>query len=230
MGEGLSPEAMLAAWEAGSRRAPLDRALLLLWAGGAGEGAADLPLAERDRRLLAMREAAFGRSLDCVAACPGCGARVEVSVDADDLAGALPVPASGAVDIGGQTVALRALTSRDLAAAQGVAPEALPAFLRRRMIPDADETKFEAEVEAAIEAQAEAAEMWLTLTCPDCGTTWRDAFDIAAHLWTEVEVAAMRTMAEVAELARAYGWTERDVLALSPVRRAVYLSLAREGT
>lgn len=229
MGEGLSAEAMVAAWEAGYRRGPLDRALVLLWAGGAGEGAADLPLAERDRTLLALREAAFGPRLDCLAACPGCGARVEVSVDAGTLAGALPLPASGAVMLGGRAVALRALTSRDLAAAQGVAPEALPAFLRRRLVPDADETEF-AALEAEIEVQAEAAEMRLALTCPDCRAAWHDVFDVAAHLWAEVEAAALRTLAEVAELARAYGWTERDVLALSPVRRAVYLSLARGAT
>jgi hypothetical protein len=219
---------MLAAWEAGLYRGPLDRTLLLLWAGGEGEDAADLPLPERDRRLLALREGAFGPSLECMATCPGCGARIEVPVDARALANLLPRE-TGAVEIGRRVVALRPLTSRDLAAAHDVAPEVLPAFLRRRLAPDSDAPAEAAAVEAAIEAQAEAAEMRLALTCPECGTEWRDALDIGAHLWAEVEAAALRTMAEVAELARAFGWSEPQVLALSPARRSVYLSLAREG-
>jgi hypothetical protein len=32
---------------------------------------------------------------------------------------------------------------------------------------------------------------------------------------------------EVDALARAYGWREADILALSPARRAAYLELAR---
>ncbi|WP_132694538.1 hypothetical protein [Rhodovulum steppense] len=231
MRAGLNPEAMLMAWEAGLGRAPLDRALVLLWAGGHGD-AADLALAERDRLLLALRRATFGPVLDCVAACPDCGADVEVTLEADALAGALEAPVPGPLRIGSRAVTLAPLTSRDLAAARGVAPEALPGFLRARLVPDGEalsETEARA-IEAEIEARAAAAEARCLLTCPDCGADWRESVDIAAHLWAEVEAAALRLLAEVAELARAYGWREADVLALSPARRAAYLRLARGTT
>ncbi|MHA6262313.1 hypothetical protein ACXYMO_03850 [Arenibacterium sp. CAU 1754] len=232
MGRGLSAEAVLAAWEAGVRRGPLDRALTLLWAGGQGEVAADLPLSERDRRLLDLRAATFGPGLDCMATCPECGAEVELSLDAGMLAGALAAPNGSAVRVGGRDIALRPLTSRDLAAAQGVEAEALPGFLRARLAPDSGtlaETDTKA-LDAEIEAQAAAAEALCRLFCPDCGADWREAFDIAAHFWSEVEAAAYRTLGEVAELARTYGWSEPEILALSPVRRSVYLRLARDGT
>ncbi|MGC9418733.1 MAG: hypothetical protein ACP5EN_07130 [Rhodovulum sp.] len=232
MAGGLNAEAMLAAWEAGARRGPLDRALMLLWAGGQGEGAADLALVERDRRLLHLRRATFGPEMDCVATCPNCGARVQVTLDAATLAGALTADTPATVAVGGREIALRPLTSRDLAAAAGVAPEALPGFMRMRLAPEA-ETLDEAEactLEAEIEAQAAEAEARCLMVCLDCGTEWRESFDIAAHLWTEVEAAALRLLSEVADLARAYGWTEAEVLALSPARRAVYLALAREGS
>ena len=47
----------------------------MLWAAGAaGEGhPADLPLAERDRRLLSIRADTFGRLLSLLATCPKCG-------------------------------------------------------------------------------------------------------------------------------------------------------------
>ncbi|HEX8830118.1 MAG TPA: hypothetical protein VF705_03075, partial [Longimicrobium sp.] len=59
----LDSAALLAAWEAGRVLHPLDRALALLAAAdpGARRGTlAALPLAERDRRLLALRAAEGG--------------------------------------------------------------------------------------------------------------------------------------------------------------------------
>jgi hypothetical protein len=223
---------MLVAWEAGARRGPLDRALTLLWAGGQDDGAADLALVERDRRLLDLRRATFGPALDCLATCPGCRAEVEVTLDAAMLAAALPAPEVVDVAFGGREVTLRPLTSRDLAAAQDAAPEELRRIMRARLAPECGTlTDLEArELDVAIEAQAEAGDVRCRMSCPDCETDWCESFDIAAHLWAEVEVAAMRTFSEVAELARAFGWSEPEVLALSPARRAVYLALAREGS
>lgn len=231
MGGGLSAEAMLAAWEAGARRGPLDRALVLLWAGGQGDGAADLALTDRDRQLLELRSATFGPRLDCKAACPDCGAEVELSVDAEVLADALTVAEPSMIAADGREIVLRPLTSRDLAAAQGIDAEALPDFLRDRLASDSRALRpLEiAALDAEIEAQAQAAETVCRLSCPDCDTEWREALDIGALLWDEVEAAAWRTLSEVAELARAFGWTEAEVLALSSARRSAYLSLARVG-
>ena len=65
----------------------------------------------------------------------------------------------------------------------------------------------------------------LLVTCPDCATTSTAALDVALLLWAQVEVRATALMAQVHALARAYGWTEPDVLALEPRRRAAYLEL-----
>ena len=50
-------------------------------------------------------------------------------------------------------------------------------------------------------------------------------FDIGAFLWSEIEACASRLLAEVDALARAYGWRERDILAMSGIRRAAYLDM-----
>ena len=42
------------------------------------------------------------------------------------------------------------------------------------------------------------------------------------HAW------ARRTLRDVHVLARAYGWREADVLALSPTRRQIYVELSRQ--
>jgi hypothetical protein len=48
-------------------------------------------------------------------------------------------------------------------------------------------------------------------------------------VWTELRAHARRLLREVDVLARAYGWTEPDVLALDERRRAAYLELAAEA-
>ena len=62
-----------------------------------------------------------------------------------------------------------------------------------------------------------------------CGAGWTDILDVLDYLWREVDLAARRLIGEVAEIAAAFGWAERDILALSPVRRRSYLELARGG-
>jgi len=76
-------------------------------------------------------------------------------------------------------------------------------------------------------AQADPqANVWLNLACPSCGHRWQAPFDIASFLWRELNFWAERTLQQVHSLALAYGWTEADILALSPWRRQYYLNLA----
>ena len=53
--------------------------------------------------------------------------------------------------------------------------------------------------------------------------------DVGEALTAELQRAAERTLIEVDALARADGWTEAEVLQLSPVRRAAYLQLVEAG-
>ncbi|MEA1978379.1 MAG: phage baseplate protein, partial [Chloroflexota bacterium] len=65
----------------------------------------------------------------------------------------------------------------------------------------------------------------MTLTCPECSHQWEVLFDIASFLWTEINNWAERTLRTVHQLASAYGWAEREILNLSPVRRQLYLGM-----
>jgi hypothetical protein len=216
----LSKSGLLAAWEIGAARRPLDRALTILWAAGDGD-AADLPLAERDRRLLTIRAETFGASISVLANCPDCGAELEMDLDARGLADALPSEAS--------TSDLRALTSRDLAAVSALEPEDVALTLRERLCGRPMGRPGTQELDARIEAQATSAELTTRITCADCGNVWSEDFDVAAHIWVDVENAALGLLSEVSEIAAVYGWSERDILALSPSRRKVYLARARQS-
>jgi hypothetical protein len=80
-------------------------------------------------------------------------------------------------------------------------------------------------IEEALEARDPCANIELSLVCRNCAHAWAVPFDIAAVLWDEVEAGARALLATVHTLARAYGWSEREVLALSAPRRAAYLDM-----
>ena len=78
-----------------------------------------------------------------------------------------------------------------------------------------------------IAASDPQADTRINLTCPECRHAWSEVFDIASFFWAEVDALARRTLREVNVLARVYGWAERDILALSPSRRQIYLAMAQ---
>jgi hypothetical protein len=90
-----------------------------------------------------------------------------------------------------------------------------------------------ADVRGALaQAMAEAdplAEVLANVACPACGTEFVADLDVGSFVWGELHARARRLLREVHVLARAYGWTEEEVLALPEPRRAAYLSLVQDG-
>ena len=171
---------------------------------------------------------AFGCRLDICAECPNCQAGLEISLDADELAESLVDAGPEDVKVADERVAVRSLTSQDLGALAVVSSESLVLVTRRRLTGEEALSPALAEaVDARIEARETAAELAISLTCEECDAAWREVLDVAAYFWAEIAAAARRLMGEVAEIAAAYGWAEADILAMSPVRRAGYLELAR---
>ena len=68
--------------------------------------------------------------------------------------------------------------------------------------------------------------MLIDLECSACGRRWQVVLDIESFLWTKFGGLARRLLREVHALARAYGWREPDILAMSATRRHYYLEMA----
>jgi hypothetical protein len=77
-------------------------------------------------------------------------------------------------------------------------------------------------------AEADQAEVRIGLTCPECEHQWNEVFDIVSFFWTEIDAWARQLLREVHVLASVYGWSEREILALSPTRRQIYLAMAEQ--
>jgi hypothetical protein len=226
---------VLALWEQGRARHPIDRALLLFAAACPelpADRLADLPLGERNAALLRLRRRTFGPEVRAYIDCPACRERMELALQVDMF---LPpktgAPSGGELETDG--FRFRLPTSRDLSALLGHADaESAAAQLLERCCvgrPDGATTSslhgLLEKIEAGLEVLDPGADIELSLVCESCAHRWAAPFDIAAVLWDEVDARARALLAAVHTLARAYGWSEREVLALGEQRREAYLEM-----
>ncbi|MEA3207807.1 MAG: hypothetical protein QOE70_864 [Chthoniobacter sp.] len=239
----LSPEQVLAVWEAGRHQHELDRALTLLAAGSPelsrGELAA-LSIGERDARLLRLRTLMLGPRAAGFAECPECAVGVELPIDTAAFEQARePAAEAREIEVDGTRIRFRLPTSRDLAEAVA-APnerEGLHRLIECCVLDvrgdDASDLRHwrpelvEKLSRAMLEADPQA-EITLALECPGCGHRWEMFFEIAVFFWKELAAQARRLLREIDVLARAYGWSEREILSLPARRRQSYLELVTE--
>lgn len=238
----LSASELLSAWERGIDRLVFERALLLLEASSSQswEELAALNIGQRDARLIDLREAIFGGSLPCITTCPNCGERLELNLSVSDLrVSGLPCVEQNNdflyIEAEGLRLEFRLPNSFDLFAASAATDtDNARALLIERCLLDGHDRENKVSysslsstlLDTLTLAMAEAdpqSHLELALSCPSCKHDWKVVFDISSYLWSEIQTWALRILHEVHILASAYGWREADILALSPLRRQLYL-------
>lgn len=244
---------VLGLWERARPLDDTDRAVVLAGAVAPHASPADVldwPLGRRDARLVDLRAALAGPDVEGVVACPGCAMEISFTLDVDEL---VPTPrAAVAADTGpddpepapvtidGWRVTCRRLTSADLAAAAATGdPEVAEEVLLARALVEVDPPTgtpaaplpppVRRAVADALATADPLAEVVVELACPDCATAVAAIVDVAAFAWSAVDGQARRLLRDVDVLARAYGWTEAEVLGLGDQRRSAYLELALGG-
>jgi hypothetical protein len=229
----LSNSEVLSLWEKGRRLHSLDRGLLALSVAGTlpDENVADWPVGRRNRVLFEMHCLCFGSSLLGWTACPECGEKVEFDVDAQSLVPHDSPQAQETIAVG--DCWFRLPTSRDLAQCVNAsdAHAAAISLAQRCRVSGTEPTAWTEELLDNIGEEFIAvdpmAETRIALLCPQCSHQWEDSLDIAQFVWWEVESRARRLLWEVHMLASAYGWSERETIALSAERRALYLEMVQ---
>ncbi len=236
----LTASEIIQLWEVAYRLHPIDRALCLLqpvMPEHDRDALAAQSLGQRNMLLLALRRATFGDALPGRDHCPHCGESVEFELSCMALGSDVAEPRPRQLERRGYTVTIRPLDSFDLAAAAGEATlQGARDVLLQRSVSEArhdDEpvavdllpAGLKESVSTLALAADPQAEIILDLACPECRHRWQGLFDIAHVLWLEIGRRAQRLLMEVHQLARAYGWTEDEILVLSPARRASYLQM-----
>lgn len=238
----LSASELLCIWEQALCQHPVERALTVLAFASdkPKDEMAMLTIGQRDAALLDVYESIFGANLDAFAECPQCGERLEYSVSTEDLKVTSRDGEAGMqieAAIGGKPCRLRPPNSLDLMAASKCKDAAsLRRMLAERCIvtflhgeaPDRRIGLSDAATQEIASRLAEAdpqAEVLIGLSCFACGCRWQVLFDIESFLWARMNELAKRLLREVHALARAYGWCEADVLAMTAARRQMYLEM-----
>lgn len=215
---------------------------------------ARLSIGRRDAWLLNLRESAFGSELTSIAECPACGEWLETTFNVADLyveqdgAAALSAssepalserapPSTFSLVLEDYEVSFRVPNSQDLItlARDSEAADAQHALLARCLLTatrSGEEMTIEqlpesvlAAIEERIASADPQADIRLALSCTRCARAWEEIFDINSFFWTEISAWAARLLREVHQLARAYGWPERDILEMSAWRREFYLNM-----
>ncbi|MFE7408755.1 hypothetical protein [Isoptericola sp. NPDC057559] len=230
------PAATLDLWEALAATAPPARGAVVLVARGLApdlDAACEQPLAAAAGAALEELRERAGGVLETVVACPSCGELLDVPLPLEGVAADGERVGPEVETVG--PVEVRAPTTADLLAA--LADPAPGAALRARCVrwpggddgaadPGLADPELAAGVAAAAERLAGAAGVSVRLRCPGCDADVRADVDVVRLLTDRVDQQARAELAEVATLAAAFGWTEPQVLGLSPARRAEYLALA----
>ena len=231
----LSAAVLMEAWDAPAPEGVHVRLERLLSVALDGADISGDTLGRRNQRLIALRRSlGMLRPIEAKGRC-GCGVDNEVIIPADAIEAA-PTPPTGAVvsvEVDGRTLLARLPTMADLASVASMTdPAAAGAALVRRCLDPANDDAVNSEtvllaLGSAFEAVDPAADIRLAVTCAGCGEPLRVAVDLANFIGRDVAAQLAGLTGEIDALARAYGWSEADILALPPVRRRRYVAMVR---
>lgn len=233
--------------EVGERLLPAARVTALLAACAEIEGeprtpaaaaaaARELSAGDRAALILGLRRLAFGDALPCVLHCPqeDCGEPLELELAVSDLLLDGPerdTPPIREIRVGGARVRFRLPSGADEERAAERAlddPNAAEVELLGACLIEAPEphpARLAAAVAEAMAASDPQAEIALALRCPACERPGEVVLDPAAYVFAELAARVARLERDVHVLASRYGWSERDIVGLGPIRRARYLEL-----
>ncbi len=159
----------------------------------------------------------------------------EIVGDAESAANFAPF----ALKVAGYEVSFRSPNSRDLIAIEHCEDVAMARQMLlkqclliaehggvRKSVEQLPATIVEAVAERMSEVDPQA-DVRFALVCTRCAHNWQETFDINTFFWSEIDAWAKGILREVHTLARAYGWSETEILALNAQRRSFYLEMVQ---
>jgi hypothetical protein len=193
-----------------------------------------LPVRDRLHALVAVCLVTGWRSLTAALACPGCAELVELELPLDRLAktaddGAAREP----VEVGwrGERFRPRLPTGADLRRWSAAPPgdaDLLAALGGPHLVDEEVPTELLERVQTALAEADPLVDVRVDGRCPGCGAALGAAVDVEQKTVELLRCTQDELVASVAFLARAFGWSEREIVELPPSRRERYLELLGE--
>lgn len=184
------------------------------------------PVGARTAALLGLLQASEGRdALALTLRCAACGEPFEVELPHAAL---VRLPAAADVELaraGDEPLRLRLPTGEDLRA-WGVQPPGLREQMLARLCTAG--TPRPGDEAAAAEALAQADPLVafsVECRCPACDAAAAPEVDLEGLALQRLAARQRTLLLQVHALASRYGWTEEQILAVPPARRAQYLEL-----
>jgi hypothetical protein len=180
----------------------------------------------RLRALLALLQSTGGgEAVLLTVRCPACDERAELALPFAELVSSPDGDGPVEVEAQGRRLRLRRATGDDLRRWRE-APPGSRAELLRQLASDGQPQPGDEERAAQALADAEPLlAMQVQCDCPACGVPAAHDVDLEALVLQRLALCQRAVFADVHRLASRYGWTEAQVLAVAPARRARYLSL-----
>lgn len=236
---------LLLVWERGRGVKPARRGLMMLATAFPELEREDLAawsIGTHNRKLIALFQMLFGQRVMGGAVCPACEETLgfDLSLDQLGFSEAVVTPELREESFGEYTIGFRpprvahlhqATTLPNLSEAYAYLVRASlesVALAGRTLEPEELPPEVIAAVGAQIAQLDPGAEILLAMTCHTCAYAWQINFETSAFLWQRIALVAKRLLTETAMLARAYGWSEREILEMTATRRETYLELMGE--
>jgi hypothetical protein len=242
----LTAVELLTVWEQNWDQSLLQRSLALLSLVSPElepSAIAKMNIGERDARLLQFREWMFGSRLWNMTDCPKCSERIEWETNIREVC---QQPAQWdeasylyTLEVDGYRIRFRLPNSMDLSAVNADNTEGEMTAIQTLLLCCIHEIRYHSKpcdlddlpemvlqaLDRRMEREDPQADIRMALQCPHCAHRWEAHFDIGSYLWSEIQEWAERLLQDVHILAKTYGWSENDIVNMSPVRRQFYLDM-----
>jgi hypothetical protein len=225
-------------WESGRNMPPPEKAVLLLQSAFPdSDDYYTFNTGKRNELILRFRERLFGSHFNCIDTCSQCMNMIEFEFTVSDLLKQIPENGQRTMNLvtGTYNIEARLPDTRDIISVLTIdnPAEADRALLNRCILSAArDGNPLEVrdipppvivEIEKAMEEADPLSNIAFSLTCDVCSNSWNAVFDIVCFIWEEISQMVKGLLKEVHILAEAYGWSEDQILRLSPFRRQFYI-------
>ena len=240
----VSASELLSIWEREMNQSLIQKTLILLCQASpemTSDDVAKLNIGQRDAMLFQLREWMFGSRLINTTHCPKCNERIEWENEIGDL-NILNKEVEQSKDeysfkIENFNIRFRLPNTNDI---QYYSDSNInnpdPKKILTNCILEVKNDKEDFDIsdlpdnvlnalESQFEKEDPSADIRMLLTCPNCSNQWEAIFDIITYLWTEINSWAKNILQEVVFFARTLGWSEQEILSMSPKRRQMYLEI-----